>query len=93
MPQLGTDQTIDLLHIDGFHIRGCEKITKPGCKTVKGSDFLFHDINVLKEISAFWKFWEEVRASIRISILLIHTQAGRFAGRSCPTESTIFLSF
>lgn len=56
------DESIDLLHIDGFHTYDAVKHDYDTwlCKVRPGGIILFHDINARIQDFGAWKFWEEL---------------------------------
>lgn len=58
-----SDESIDLLHIDGFHTYDAVKADFEGWidKVASGGIILFHDIMVRHGDFGVWKFWEELK--------------------------------
>ena len=58
-----SDDSIDLLHIDGFHTYDAVKSDFDGwiAKVAPSGIVLFHDIMVRHDDFGVWKFWEELK--------------------------------
>jgi hypothetical protein len=58
-----SNESIDLLHIDGFHTYEAVKDDFEGWidKVAPGGIVLFHDIMVRHDDFGVWKFWEEIQ--------------------------------
>lgn len=59
-----TDNSIDILHIDGLHTYDAvrEDFTTWKGKLRKGGSILFHDWNVRSKYFGVWKLWDEICA-------------------------------
>ena len=60
-----TDQSLDLIHIDGLHTYEAVKndfLTWKN-KLKEGGTLIFHDWNVQEKEFGVWKLWEEIKDS------------------------------
>jgi hypothetical protein len=69
-----SDQSIDLLHVDGFH--SYEAVSHDFYswlpKLSKNGVVILHDIHIRKDTYEVWKFWEEIKAEYQ-TIEFIHS--------------------